>query len=138
MTSEEAKRLSNQYIGIGNGINIALLIIVQMSDKFYSGTTHGALYYPSLLSAIFTILVVTIIGLIWRKIVVGSPDMLPTFFSSVSGFRMLLALFTMFGCYMVVGRDAMAEYIVVFMIFYLTNLAFHAIYFSRINNKYDK
>lgn len=138
MTNEVAKKLSNQYITIGNGINIALLILVALFDKFYSGTTQGALYYPSMLSAIFTILVVTIIGFVWRKVVVASPDMLTTFFSSVSGFRMLLALFTMFGCYMVVGRDAMAEYIAVFMVFYLTNLAFHAIYFSRINNKYDK
>ncbi len=138
MTSEEAKKLSNQYISIGNGINVTLLVLIQIFDKFYSGTTYGTLYYPSIVSAIFAILVVTIIGLIWRKIVVGNSDMLPTFFSSVSGFRMLLALFTMFGCFMVVGRDAMAEYIVVFMIFYLTNLAFHAIFFSRINNKYDK
>lgn len=138
MTSKVANKLTSKYIYIGDALTIVLLIAIQFADQFYSGTTRGLLFYPSLVSAIFSILSIVVIGMIWRKIVVGSPDMLPTFFTSVSGFRMLAALFTMFACYMVVGRDAMAEYIVVFMIFYLVNLAFHAIYFSRINNKNDK
>lgn len=138
MTSEVAKKLSNQYIFIGHSITIVLLVLIALYDEFFSKASHGSLYNPTMLSAIFSIIVVLSIGLIWRRLAVNTPDMLPTFFTSVSGFRMLLALFTMFGCYMVVGRDAMTEYIVVFMIFYLSNLSFHAIYFSRINNKYDK
>jgi hypothetical protein len=48
---------------------------------------------------------------------------------------MLMALFTLFIVYLVVGRSAMLPYVVVFMVFYLVMVAFHSVYFSRITNR---
>ena len=62
-------------------------------------------------------------------------DSITTLYSVVSGFRMLMALFTLFIVYLVVGRSAMLPYVVVFMVFYLVMVAFHSVYFSRITNR---
>ena len=71
---------------------------------------------------------------VWRRVAKKSPDSLTTFYTAVSGFRMLLALATMFVCYIIVGRDAVAPYIVVLLVFYFAMLAHHSIFFSRLSN----
>ena len=71
---------------------------------------------------------------VWRRVAKKSPDSLTTFYTAVSGFRMLLALATMFVCYIIVGRDAVAPYILVLLVFYFAMLAHHSIFFSRLSN----
>ena len=71
---------------------------------------------------------------VWRRVAKKSPDSLTTFYTAVSGFRMLLALATMFVCYIIVGRDAVAPYIVVMLVYYFVLLAHHSIFFSRLSN----
>ena len=94
----------------------------------------SGLMYPVAVSAVFSIVVESADALVWRKVAKTSPDSLTTFYSAVSGFRMLLALATMFVCYLVVGRDAVAPYIVVLLVYYFVLLAHHSIFFSRLTN----
>lgn len=91
------------------------------------------LMYPVAVGAGFSIIVESTDALIWRKVAKKSPDNLTTFYTAVSGARMLLALATMFGCYIAVGRDAVAPYILVLLVFYLFMLSHHSIFFSRLS-----
>ena len=74
-------------------------------------------------------------ALLWRWIASSKKESLTTLYSVMSGFRMILALFTLFVCYLVVGRDAMAPYVIIFMIFYFVMVGFHSIFFARRTNK---
>lgn len=94
----------------------------------------SGLMYPVAVSAVFSIVVESADALVWRKVAKKSPDSLTTFYTAVSGFRMLLALATMFVCYIIVGRDAVAPYIEVMLVYYFVLLAHHSIFFSRLSN----
>ena len=94
----------------------------------------SGLMYPVAVSAVFSIVVESADALVWRKVAKTSPDRLTTVYTAVSGFRMLLALATMFVCYIIVGRDAVAPYIVVMLVYYFVLLAHHSIFFSRLSN----
>lgn len=94
----------------------------------------SGLMYPVAVSAVFSIVVESADALVWRRVAKKSPDSLTTFYTAVSGFRMLLALATMFVCYIIVGRDAVAPYIVVMLVYYFVLLAHHSIFFSRLSN----
>ena len=94
----------------------------------------SALMYPVAVSAVFSIVVESADALVWRRVAKKSPDSLTTFYTAVSGFRMLLALATMLVCYIIVGRDAIMPYILVLLVFYFAMLAHHSIFFSRLSN----
>ena len=94
----------------------------------------SGLMYPVAVSAVFSIVVESADALVWRKVAKKSPDSLTTFYTAVSGFRMLLALATMLVCYIIVGRDAIMPYILVLLVFYFAMLAHHSIFFSRLTN----
>jgi hypothetical protein len=74
------------------------------------------------------------IGLVWRYIAKNSPDNLPTFFTAVSGFRLLLALAVMF-VYYLLNKETMLSFFIVFMVFYVASLAHHSFFFARVSNK---
>lgn len=92
------------------------------------------LMYPVAVGVGLSCIVESADALIWRKVAKNSPDNLTTFYTAVSGARMLLALATMFGCYIAVGRDAVAPYIIVILVYYLFMLSHHSIFFSRLTN----
>ena len=94
----------------------------------------SGLMYPMAVSAVFSIVVESADALIWRRVATKSPDSLTTFYTAVSGFRMLFALATMLVCYIIVGRDAIMPYILVLLVFYFAMLAHHSIFFSRLSN----
>ena len=94
----------------------------------------AGLMYPVAVSAGFAIVVESADALVWRKVARKSPDSLTTFYTAVSGFRMLLALATMLVCYIIVGRDAIMPYILVLLVFYFAMLAHHSIFFPRLTN----
>ncbi len=94
----------------------------------------SGLMYPVAVSAVFSIVVESADALVWRKVAKKSPDSLTTFYTAVSGFRMLLALATMLVCYIIVGRDAIMPYILVLLVFYFAMLAHHSIFFSHLSN----
>lgn len=90
---------------------------------------------PIIIGASFTLVVFTAIALVWRRVAKRFPDSLPTFYTAVSGFRMLLALAVMFVYYLIAGRDMMLPFFLVFMAFYVVSLTHHSIFFARVSNR---
>lgn len=125
-------KVAKRYVGIG-----ALIIIILWMASILVATLRPEwnLMAPIWVSTGFSVVFLVAFALLWRWISKEKKESLTTLYSLVSGFRMVLALFTLFVCYMVVGRDAMVPYVVVFMVFYLIMVGFHTIYFSRIANK---
>ena len=111
-------------------VGLFLISLLVMQVWFVDG-----LLIPAIVSVLFTLVVSAAIGLIWRRVAKRSPESLPTFFTAVSGFRMLLALAAMFVYYLVFGRSAMLLFFVVFMVFYFVSLAHHSIFFARVSNR---
>ena len=114
------------YLAVG----LFLLTLFVMRVWFIDG-----LLIPAIVSVVFTLVVSVVIGLVWRRVAKRSPESLPTFFTAVSGFRLLLALAAMFIYYLVFGRSAMLLFFVVFMVFYFVSLAHHSIFFARVSNR---
>lgn len=86
---------------------------------------------PVAVSVAFSLIIELADVLVWRTVSLKWPDSLTTFYSSVSGFRMLLALAALFVCYFCVDEGKMATFVVVFLIYYFVMLAHHAIFFAR-------
>ena len=124
-------RLCSKYIVWSMIIVVLLTVAAFLVEK--TGLA-SALMYPVAVSAVFSIVVESADALVWRRVAKKSPNSLTTFYTAVSGFRMLLALATMFVCYIIVGRDAVAPYIVVMLVYYFVLLAHHSIFFSRLSN----
>ena len=114
------------YLAVG----LFLLTLFVMRVWFIDG-----LLIPAIVSVVFTLVVSVVIGLVWRRVAKRSPESLPTFFTAVSGFRLLLALAAMFVYYLVFGQSAMLLFFVVFMVFYFVSLVHHSIFFARVSNR---
>ena len=114
------------YLAIGLFLIALLVMRVWFLDDLLT---------PTIIATVFTLVVSAAIGMIWRRIAKSSPESLPTFFTAVSGFRMLLALAVMFIYYLVFGRSAMLLFIVVFLVYYFVSLAHHSIFFARVSNR---
>ncbi len=89
-------------------------------------------------SATFSFLVGMAEGLVWRMVAKKSPDGLTTFFTAVSGFRMLLAIALIFIFYFIYGREEMLSFCLVFIAFYLVFLIHHSVFFSYVSNSHSK
>ena len=114
------------YLAIG----LFLIALLVMRVWFIDG-----LLTPAIIATVFTLVVSAAIGMVWRRVAKRSPESLPTFFTAVSGFRMLLALAVMFVYYLVYGRSAMLLFFVVFIVFYFVSLAHHSIFFAKVSNR---
>ena len=114
------------YLAIG----LFLIALLVMRVWFIDG-----LLTPAIIAMVFTLVVSATIGMVWRRVAKRSPESLPTFFTAVSGFRMLLALAVMFVYYLVFGRSAMLLFFVVFIVYYFVSLAHHSIFFARVSNR---
>ncbi len=91
---------------------------------------------PMALSATFVLVVEIASVLIWRWVALKHKDMLPSFFTGVSGFRFLLALAVMFVVwYVVEDAKMMKTFFIVFLIYYMTSMIHHSIFFSRMSNR---
>lgn len=88
-----------------------------------------------IVSVVFSLVVCWTIGLVWRWVAKNHQESLPTFFTAVSGFRLLLALAVMFVYYLVCGRGAMLLFFLVFMVFYFASLIHHSIFFAKVSNR---
>ena len=90
---------------------------------------------PAIISVSFMLVVAVSIALVWRRVAKGAPDSLPTFFTAVSGVRMLLALAVMFVYYVVNKDTTMLPFFLVFMAFYFASLTHHSIFFASVSNR---
>ena len=131
----EIDRLCRRYLLQTYLIAVVLTLLVMGVEAVFH---RQSLVAPITVSVVFSLVIEKADILIWRLVNRRSPDGLTTFYSAVSGFRMLLALAALFGCYLAVGRAAMGAYVAVFMTYYVVYLAHHAIFFSRVSNNRDK
>ncbi len=90
---------------------------------------------PLIISVAFSLVIIFLEAIIWKKIATKSPQSLSSFYTAVSGFRMLLALAVMLIYYIAVGRETMLTFFIVFAAFYFVLLVHHAIYFAKVSNK---
>ena len=133
MLKEEIKGISRRYILQ----SLCLLTAVTLIPVLLSLLTNvGNLTVPTIVALSFAVVVEAVDALVWGKVRQAGDDGLPTFYTAVSGFRMLLALATLVVCYFVVGRDAMMEYCLVFMGYYFTIMIHHSVFFTRISNSH--
>ena len=86
-------------------------------------------------SMMFVLIVDIATILIWRWVVLNHKDMLPSFFTGVSGFRFLGALLMLRIGYLTIGQSGMQHFIVVFFVYYLVSIIHHSIFFSRVSNR---
>lgn len=135
LESTEIARLSKRFVA-QSALAVVLLSMAVVSLSMFAHVS--GLARPLVVSAVFALAVELADVAIWSRVAEGGGKMLPTFFSAVSGFRMLLALAVLVGCYIAVGRDAMAEYCLVFMVFYLWVIIHHSMFFSRVSNTHTK
>lgn len=117
--------------------SLCLLTAVTLIPVLLSLLTNvGNLTVPTIVALSFAVVVESLDALVWGKVKQAGDDGLPTFYTAVSGFRMLLALATLVVCYFVVGRDAMMEYCLVFMGYYFVIMTHHSVFFARISNSH--
>ena len=90
---------------------------------------------PVVVSSLFVLVLEVTAALVWRWVAKKHSDMLPSFFTAVSGFRFLGALVLMAVWYLASGRQEMMTFIVVFLLFYLVSLIHHSIFFSKVSNR---
>ena len=88
-----------------------------------------------IVSSSFLLVTGVVIALIWRWVVSSHKESLPTFFTAVSGFRLLLALGVMFGWYLADKNDTMLQFFMVFMAYYVVSLVHHSFFFARLSNR---
>ena len=124
-------KLSKNYMRQGLYLTVALSLLTLLVMRVWFLDLLTAVF----VSAAFTLVVCGAIGLIWRYVAKHSPDSLPTFFTAVSGFRLLLALAVMFVYYLADGQNSMLRFFLVFMVFYFASLAHHTIFFARVSNR---
>jgi len=127
---DKIRKVSLNYMRQGLFLSTALFLLTLLVMQVW----FLDLLAPAIVSVAFTLLVCFTIGLVWRYLARNSPDSLPTFFTAVSGFRLLLALAVMF-VYYLLNKETMLSFFLVFMVFYLTSLAHHTIFFARVSNK---
>ena len=118
-----------------SAIIFAIMAVIVLALQF--GAKIEGLISPLLVSLVFSFGIESVEALVWRIVAEKHADSLINFFTAVSGFRMLLALVALTGCYLVVGRDAMLEYCLVFLAFYAAMLVHHSWFFSRVSHSHN-
>ena len=135
LKNTEIAKFRWQYV-LQTIVAVALLLLAVLSLSMFAHV--DGLVAPLVVSVVFALVIELADICVWSRVTVRNAGMLPTFFSAVSGFRMLLALATLAGCYIAVGRDAMLKYCLVFMVFYLWIIIHHSVFFSRVSNNHTQ
>lgn len=94
-----------------------------------------AMLTPLVTGAVFSVVTDAADAVIWRKVAERNPEGLTTFYTAVSGFRMLLALAVMTVYYIVAGSGGMTVFFAVFMAFYVMLLVHHSVFFAKVSNR---
>ena len=92
----------------------------------------GGLKVPLIVSVGFAFVIEMADILIWQRVrQSGQDDALSTFYTAVSGFRMLLALAVLGISYFVFGREVMPKFCMVFLAFYAMMIIHHSLFFMH-------
>ena len=123
-----SKRYARQSILLTAGLALLSLLVANVRQA-------DGIIVPLIVSSLFVLVMELSSAFLWRWVAVKHSDMLPSFFTGVSGFRFLLALAVMFVWYMVTNRQSTITFFVVFLVFYFVSLIHHSIFFSRVSNR---
>ena len=132
---KEVKAIGLSFIKRGIAY-VVLLFAAAMTIAYASGNEW--IIVPAIVSALYTLAIVVAEGLLWGRVASRSVDALTTFYSAVSGFRMLLTIVVMFGYYLAFGRDGMLGFLSVLAPFYVVMLVHHSIFFGMKSKIIDK
>ena len=132
---KEVKAIGLSFIKRGIAY-VVLLFAAAMAIAYASGNEW--IIVPAIVSALYTLAIVVAEGLLWGRVACRSVDALTTFYSAVSGFRMLLTIVVMFGYYLAFGRDGMLGFLSVLAPFYVVMLVHHSIFFGMKSKIIDK
>lgn len=135
LSATEIGRLAIRFV-VQSALAVAIMALAVVAVSVLAHV--DGLKAPLVVGAVFALVVELADAMIWQRVAADGGKMLPTFFSAVSGFRMLAALATLTGCYLAVGRDMMPKYCIVFMVFYLWLIVHHSVFFSRVSNIHTK
>lgn len=125
---QQGKSYQKQALWLIVGMTLCVLAYMRVS-------MDETVFMPVVVSAVFSLALSTTEALVWRRVAKNSAENLPMFFTAVSGGRMLLALFTMLGYYVAVGREGMMAFLAIFAIFYVVLLVHASIFFARVSKK---
>ena len=98
-------------------------------------TSSLPLTWATVVSALFVLTVDVAAALLFRWVATKHANMLPSFFTGVSGFRFLLALMVLAVWFIVSDSKSMKIFFVVFLVFYMVTLVHQSIFFSRVSNR---
>lgn len=123
-----SKRYFRQSVWLTAGLTLVGLLVMNVFRI-------EGLLTPVVISAVFSIVIETADIVVWQMVARRNPEGLTSFYTAVSGFRMLAALATMMIYYLVAGSDAMLVFFLVFMSFYVLLLIHHTTFFARVSNR---
>ena len=90
---------------------------------------------PLIVSAVYALVVYIAYGLVWHRVAKRSPEQQPTFFTAVSGFRLLLSLAVMFVYYLVVDGASFLTFFLVFAAYYIAMMTHQSVFFASLFNR---
>ena len=127
----DVSRQHLKYIGeslsLVASLNVACYFVMRIWDM--------DLVAAMVASMLFVLVVDIATAFLWRWVVTKHKNMLPSFFTGVSGFRFLGALILLLIGYLMVGRDGMLTFICVFFVYYMLSIVHHSIFFSRMSKR---
>lgn len=122
------KRFMKQEISLVVATCLVALLVMRV---WYIDTMLA----PIIVSVVYSLIVGVVVGLLWMRVAKRNAESLPTFYTALSGGRLLLALAAMFVYYLVCGRDAMLVFFLVFMAFYLVTLVHQSVFFAKVSSR---
>lgn len=130
---QNVKKLSIKYMRQSCVIIFVLTSIMFLIMRFFD--CLNTMIIPTVISLVFFITVEFTDILAWRWVVTKHSDMMSTFFTGVSGFRMLLAIAVMFIYYLLSAEGTMFTLFLVFMAYYIVQMVHHSYFFVRLLQK---
>jgi hypothetical protein len=120
-----------------NFIVESLFLVTSINLGCYFAMQLGGydLLAAQIVSTLFVLVFEIASVLVWRWVALKHRNMLPSFFTGVSGFRFLGALLVMSVWYLVVGKENIMVFLIVFFVFYFVSLIHHSIFFSRMSKR---
>ena len=120
-----------------NFIVESLFLVTSINLGCYFAMQLGGydLLAAQIVSTLFILVFEITTVLVWRWVAMKHRNMLPSFFTGVSGFRFLGALLVMSVWYLVVGKENIMVFLIVFFVFYFVSLIHHSIFFSRMSKR---
>ena len=120
-----------------NFIVMSLFLVTSINLGCYSAMQLGGydLLAAQIVGTLFFLVFEITTVLVWRWVALKHRNMLPSFFTGVSGFRFLGALLVMSVWYLAVGKENIMVFLIVFFVFYFVSLIHHSIFFSRMSKR---